>query len=283
MFIFYKISTILLLTLLTIFSGFAQSNERSSGNIQPSTIITDIIKKKKQSPKITDQALADYANEILAKKGLNYNFEMSELFFKIKPRKEYPENMKEIVINFPFEFTLGDNGKKTFNLTAKHNLMNQCFDESFPAFPVTQVTKTRATVLVEGKPVTVKIPKEMSGLSVFLMDTKTKKKVLQQWVIPYNYGISADNFVGISTDGKKLYLAVGDSYVIDYDNPPVVEQLAIEISSDGKLRFVPKTSVKKKFKVNYLQLTETDLEADILMKVTTGGKVYYLAVPDTSC
>jgi hypothetical protein len=71
----------------------------------------------------------------LAKKGFNYSFEMSDLFNQKSPPKKYPPEKKELVINFPFEFNYVDNSKKTFNLIAKKNLLNECFDESFPDFP----------------------------------------------------------------------------------------------------------------------------------------------------
>jgi hypothetical protein len=277
--IFAKILTLFFLFSLTVFPAFSQA----AAKIKSSTIISDINQKKKQTPKMTAQALADYANEVLATKGFNYSFEMSELFFQKTTRKEFPENQKEQIINFPFEFTLINNNKKQFELTAKHNLQNQCYDESSPAFPVTQVTEKQATIIHDGKPVIVKIPKEFGGNSVYLMDSKTKKKVVQKWLFPYNYGISADSLVGFSADGKKIYVTVGDGYNYDYDSQDEIKELALEISADGKLRFVPTASVKKKFTAKYETMGVTNLPVDILLKITVGNKVYYLAVPDMSC
>lgn len=269
------------LSFFTIISVFSQTNNLPK--ITESTIVFDIIKKKKENPKMNNQVLADFANQLLAKKGFNYNFEMSELFFQNTPRKEFPETQKEQIIKFPFEFSLANNSKKTFEITAKHNLQNQCYDESQPAFPVTQVTDAQATVIFDGKPGKVKIPKEFDGQTLFLIDAKTRKRVLQKWVFPYSYGISEESFVGFSADGKKLYVTVEDGYIYDYDNRKEVKELALEISSDGNLRFVPKAGVKKKFKMDFAARDLQNLPVDMVLKITTGGKVYYLAAPNMSC
>lgn len=267
------------LCLFSVFTIFSQAPLQ----ITPSTIVSDLIDRKKQNPRITDQQLAFYANELLAVKGYNYNFEISDLFNKFSEKDDFPDGLKEYVITFPFEFTLKVKRKRTYQITAKKNLQNQCYDESFPAFPVNQVTQKQATVIVEGNPVILDIPKEFDSLSVYLVDAKTRKKVLQKWVLPDNYGISENNFVGFSSDGKSLYLAVADSYVIDYDNPLEVKELALEIASDGKLRFVPKSTVKKKFKLSFVSLQEPILDGDIMLKITIAGKIHYLVAPDTSC
>jgi hypothetical protein len=264
-----------------IISLFSQTSNLP--RITESTIVFDLIKKKKQNPKMTDRQLADFANELLAKKGFNYNLGMWELFDKNSPKKEFPENMKEYVINFPFEFTMSDKSKKWFQIEAKRDLRNECTDGTTPAFPLTWATKNQAAVISEGKSYTLKIPKEFFGLTITLVDTKTKKKALQTWLLPDSYGISEDNLVGISADGKKIYLSVKDSYVIDYDNPPTVKELALELSSDGKIKFVPKSGVKQKLKVKYLSSKMNFDLGDLLMRVNIGNKIYYFAVPDTSC
>jgi hypothetical protein len=280
--IFFKKFLILgCLSLFTIISVFSQTNNLPK--ITESTIVFDIIKKKKQNPKISDQKLADYANELLANKGYNYNFGMWDLFDKNSPKKEFPVDMKEFVIDFPFEFTKSDKTKKLFQLTAKRDLQNECTDGTSPAFPAVQATAIQATIIAQGKPVAVKIPNEFFGLRVSMLDTKTKKKALQTWLLPNSYGVSEENLVGISQDGKKLYLSVEDSYVFDYDNIPKVKELALEISSEGKLRFVPKSGLKQKLKIKYLN-SEINFDlGDLLMRVTVGNKLYYFAVPDTSC
>lgn len=248
--------------------------------ITASNIVSEVIKKKKANPKMNSRELASYANQLLAKKGFNYAFGMSDLFNQKSPPKEFPPEQKELVINFPFEFTMNDKSQKPFTLFAKKNLMNGCYDESFPAFPLIQADKNAVTVLVDGKPNKVKIPAEFLTLEALLTDTKTKKKVLQRWILPSRYGLSDYNFVGISADGKKLYVSVEDHYLIE-DHPTGVKELALEISADGTIKFVPKAEVKKKFKWQYLN-DGTELN-DVLARITIDGKVFILAVPDTSC
>ena len=276
--IFNKIFIIIFLSLLANFSVFSQNQAK----ITSSTIISDLIEKKKQNPKITNQALADYANELLAKKGFNYNFEMSELFNKFSSKQDFPDTMKEYVINFPFEFTLADKRKKTFNLEAKKNLMNQCYDESSPAFPVVRATINQVSVIIDGKPTAVKIPKEFFGTNVQMVDATTKKKVRQNWLTPYSYGFSDDSFVGISADGKKIYLSVEDTYVVSDENL-IIKELALEIATEGTLRFVPQNILKKKYKVDYVQNLKIEEAGNILLKVRGGDKIYYFVLPNMSC
>ena len=55
---------------------FSQSNADVS-KIKPSTILAEIIKKKKVNPKMSNRELAAYANQLLAKQGFNYSFNIS--------------------------------------------------------------------------------------------------------------------------------------------------------------------------------------------------------------
>ena len=249
--------------------------------ISPSSIISDIRQKKKTNLQISGKELAVFANQILAAKGFNFSFDISELFNQKSPPKEYPPGKRELIINFPFEFSLIDNRKKTFTLTAKKNLRNGCYDESFPAFPLLQATKGTVTVMVKGNPIKLKMPDEFHQLSVFLLGSKTTQKIIQNWILPYNYGLSESNFVGISGDGAKLYLKVEDAYLPELEKNRQITELALEISPDGKIRFVSMSEVKKKYKWETLN-SPTEVN-DYLVRVTINAKSFILAVPDTSC
>lgn len=260
---------------LTIFS---QGNADIS-KIKPSTILAEIIKKKKTNPKMSHRELAAYANQLLAKQGFNYSFNISELYDQKTPPREFVGEEKVHYANFPFDFMLQNGGKRTFDVTAK-NLRNECFGETYPAFPLTQAAGGFATLIVEGKPNRIKIPKEFYALDAILVDTKTKKKALQRWILPYAYGLGSDNFVGISADGKKLYLTVEEGYESDEDVNEINE-LALEIGADGAIKFVSKSEAQQKIKWQFLN--EASKLNDILASVTINGKVYIFAVPVISC
>jgi hypothetical protein len=111
-----------------------------------------------------------------------------------------------------------------------------------------------------------------------LVDTITRKKVLQEWGLPSGYSFSKDNFAGISADGKKLYLNVEDNFLIG-DKAVGVKVLALEIYPDGTIKIVSKAEIKRKFSWEYLE-AQTELN-DTLARVTINGKVYILALPVT--
>lgn len=265
---------------LLIFGNLAVFAQDTAGlpEIIPSNIVSEIIKRKKANPKMTARQLADYANQLLAKKGFNYAFNMADLFDKIVSPREFKPDEMEQSARFPFDLTMQDKSKKTFILNAK-KILNECFDESYPAFPLTKAVNNDATLMIDGKPHQVKLPTHFKPLNAILVDSKTKRKVLQKWILP-SFGLEEGNFVGISADGKKLYLTVEDNYVTG-EKILEVKELALEISADGTLKFVPKVEVKKRFKWQFLN-DGTELN-DILARITINGKVYILAVPVVSC
>jgi hypothetical protein len=256
---------------------FSQSKD-DAPQITASNIVAEIIKKKKANPKMSARQLAAFANQLLAKKGFNYAFNMADLFDENIPPRDFKPDETFQSAHFPFEFTMGDKSQKTFTLHAK-KILNECFDESYPAFPLIKAFNDEATLMIGGKQHQIKIPPEFNPLEAILVDNKTKKKILQKWILP-SYGLEEGNFVGISNDGKKLYLTVQEEFANDAKILEVKE-LALEIAADGTIRFVPHSEVKKKFKWQYLNYG-TELN-DVLARVTINGKIYILAVPVTSC
>jgi hypothetical protein len=256
---------------------FAQNNANLP-QITASNIVAEIIKKKKANPKISSRDLAAYANQLLAKKGFNYAFNIADLFDKNIPPRDFKPAETFQFARFPFEFTMGDKSKKTFTLNAK-KMLNECFDESYPAFPLIKAVNDEATLIIKSKSHQIKIPTEFNPLEAILVDTRTKKKVLQKWILP-SFGLDEGNFIGISADGKKLYLTVQEEFANDTIILEVKE-LALEIAADGTIKFVPKVEVKKKFKWEFLN-DATELN-DVLARVTINGKVFLLAIPVTDC
>jgi hypothetical protein len=219
---------VLVNSIFTLQIVFSQQAKIDALKIQPSEIIGDLQKKKKENPKISAENLAGYANKILAEKGFNFGFDACEI---VRANKQY-ENQTldwETLKPYFYQLTEINNEKKTFQIMNR-NWEVPC-DYCIFEMPAFLVTEKEMVLLVEDKKVRFHRPENFGLDEVELVD-KSLKKTIKKWQMP------GDNVpVGISRDGTKIYVETGyDDYLI--------EEIVLEISDKGTFQFVSRKDPK---------------------------------------
>lgn len=211
----------LIIALLTLMPGFhyqsiALSQQRGRTVIvMASNILSDVAERKKKQPAITAKGLAAFGNELIEKKGFDYDFDLCDLI-SARDRKS---TANVLSARHPVSLINGE------TLTLKLSVANQegLCGECWTAIPSRQVNEQKIHFFARFKDYRVRRP------ASFLLDTAelvdaTMKRVLRKWHLPYQ-GVP----VGISRDATKLYLAFNTEYELD--------DLVLELSEDGRLAF----------------------------------------------
>ena len=217
-----------LLGLVVLTPGYSYQStrrQRRTINAKPSNIWQEVSARKKQQPSITTAELVRFANELVAQKGFDFDFEVSEF---VPKRKLEFEGESTIV---PARFSLADGSSVTLNLTVENPKEAMC-GEASSHIPVLRVSKTEMLLVSEGKPYRVRRPRALSLESAELVDASFKK-VFRSWPMPYQIVPS-----GISADGRKLYLPIYSQFELD--------NLVMEVSEGGQVAFRDAAEVKSK-------------------------------------
>lgn len=224
--------------------------------LTPSTIHGDLAKYKKEHPSATAKELAEYGNSLLPVRGYNYNIDVTGLN---ESNKKTARKISEDFQAYPYTMSLSSGKKESFLIFAPTS-ESCCCGYFYADFPVTNITETSVTFVSEGKTYTVKRPKELSVSEVYaLVDMKDPRKKLRKWQVPYETYPA-----GISEDGTKLYV----------EGP--IEDVLLEIASDGGFKLVPKTEVisgEGKFH-DYPKNPKNAYES--YMKFKAGAKTHYI-------
>lgn len=231
-------------------------------SLKPSTILEDLENHKKNNPQISGKELADYGNSLLSQKGFDYDISICDLIerkVKAKETKEIlNEKDSETYVSFPYQFSLTDSTKRTFEIIAP-NFDMCCCGYCYTKFPVLNITATQMTLIADGNKYTVKRTKDFAESEEHaLVDNKTMLKEIRKWQVPYETIPT-----GISEDGTKLYVEGN------------FEGLVLEISGDGSFRFADEKDVKSGVGV-LVENSPIDKNNDYLrfMRFKVGNKTY---------
>lgn len=200
-------------------SGALESfRQKRLPKIVPSSLLSLVEKRVKEQPGISPKELAAYANSILAHEGFNYEFDLCEVVGKSKRESSTPGTSLPKTYLLPMTSVKGE--KITFRIADENRegLCGQCYF-SIPCF---NVTRRDMLMVSKGRQYRLKRSEQMYLDEMSLVD-ETMKRALRTWQVPY-----ATVPVGISHDGKKLYLN------LTYDAEDVVfGKLVLEISETG--------------------------------------------------
>jgi hypothetical protein len=189
--------------------------------IVPSKLTDDVQKKLTAEPKIKPAALAKYANGLLAKKGLDFQFDLCEFIKRNNPTRS--PRTKLSTYKLPMKQT--DGSPITFETPNSNQQEGMC-GECFFSIPATKVTTQEIELVVGGKKYLLVRPRSFSLDEMSLVD-QSMKRVLRTWLVP-----DQGEPLSVSSDGTKLYLQTG------------IESLILEVSESSSLRFLARDEVK---------------------------------------
>ena len=208
----------LVTTLLTLTSVYSYQPPPRTQTlvVTPSNVLSDVAERKQQQPSLTASQLAQYANELVEKRGFDYDFDVCDAVAQRYRTKAPAWSVRN-------NLALSNGGKLSVefevgNPTEPDSLCGECSTQ----LPTVQVTKDELLLVADGKQYRVRRPATFILDEVELVDA-SMKKVLRTWQLPYQ-----SVPIGISADGAKLYLHI---YQFELDD------LVLELSEDGKVAF----------------------------------------------
>ena len=212
-----------MLTLLP--SGIAQTaNKRPQIlSVNGSGIVTEVVERAQKAPSLSAVELAAYGNELIAKKGFDYAFDVCEALNQRDRSRTPPAK------SLTYRMTLTDGGKTSFRFTIGDSNEALC-GECWTSIPILQITNKEMTLIAEGERYRVRRPSSFYLDDVQLVD-ETLKKVLRTWQLPYQAMPT-----GISADGTKLY--------VNFYNGSGLDHLVLEVSENGPPQFRDRAVIK---------------------------------------
>ena len=204
-----------LLTLTTVYS-YQPSRRARALVVAPSNVLSDVAERKQQQPSLTASQLAQYANELVEKRGFDYDFDVCDAV---------PRGSRTKAPEWPVRNNLSlTNGRKLSVEFAVQNPDEESLcGECSAQIPSVKVTKHEIHLVADGKQYRVRRPASFILDEAELVDA-SMKKVLRTWQLPYQTVP-----IGMSADGTKLYLNF-------YTQFPL-EDLVLELSENGAVAF----------------------------------------------
>jgi hypothetical protein len=192
-------------------------------------ILKQVAKYIRSASPESSQAIADHANSLLAKYGFEYHIDLEKIVTtKVKQPKTKPVKMEGDdfpYVRFELEVTSKDGKKSKLALTAPAEGVCCCGFYYTPV-PVTKITARELTLVINSQEFAISRPKDFPVVQEYILYEDDKKpSKLRSWEVPfetYPYGLSVD--------GKKLYIELS------------INEVLLEISEDGSLKFVPKNA-----------------------------------------
>ena len=242
--------------------GGAEEPSKHQPKIITSTILDDLQKRKQERLNLSPRELAAYANTLLEQKGFNYDFDACEILEvngKSTGRDALPLKSPETL---SYKMAQNDGRDVTFHIPADggDGLCGECFFQ----IPVLQVTRGEILIVAEGKRYWLKRPKAFVLDEAELVDD-TMQNVLRTWQLPYQT-VPA----GISPDGSKIY--------VEFHKGQGPDELILELSEEGELRFKARSDVELQGKGEWLEDHPQDPKNTYLsfMRFVVGGKSYII-------
>lgn len=205
-------------------SAIAQTGNKRTRirSVNGPDIVMEVSKRAGQTPSLTPVELAAYGNDLIAKNGFDYDFDVCEALNHDRSRTLQAKFLT-------YQLTLTKGGRTSFRFTMGDPDGGLC-GECWTSIPLVQITSREMTLIAEGERYRVRRPPSFYLEDVQLVD-ETLKKVLRTWQLPYQAVP-----VGISADGTKLYIDLYDGLGLDAS--------VLELSSNGPPQFRDRAVIK---------------------------------------
>lgn len=213
----FGLLSVFVLALMLTFLPSAVAQRKPILSVSPSNVVGQVSERARQSPSLSPVELAAYGNDLIAKKGFDYDFDLCDI---LGQRDRNQNSTAEVVRTYQLS---SESGRKlTFRFTIANPNEALC-GECWSSIPVLQVTAKEMVLLAGGSRYRVRRPAAFVLDEAHLVDA-TFKKVLRTWQLPYQAVP-----VGISPDGTKLY--------VDFYNGNNLDALVLEVSENGAPQF----------------------------------------------
>jgi len=216
---------------------------------------------KKRQPGISVKELAAHGNSLIARKGFDYDFNVCEIVENSQPFARVANDDGSATVTYNYPLRQADGQRINFRLVSD-DFGAPC-GECFFAIPALRVTKRDVLAVAVGGTYRLKRPASFRLDEADLVD-ETLKKVSRTWQLPYQTVP-----VGISPDGRRLY--------VDFYNEYMLDELVLEVSEDGRLQFKVRKDVIER-EGEEIKNHPTDPHNAYLgfMRFRSGGKSYVI-------
>ncbi len=244
--------------------GVAAEGQSQLPTLKPSHLLDEVKRRKALRPALSAAGLARYANDLLARGGFDYDFDVCDLFppqVPPRPGGGIRPDGTWTPITLEHRLTRADGRGVDFKIVAddRGGMCTECF----MTVAALRVTKDEMTLVAGGVTYELKRPPAFNLDEAHLVD-ESMQKVLRTWQLPYQT-IPA----GVSPDGKSLYLSF-------YEDAGLGE-LVLEISDDGRPRFRAADEVSARGG-EWVEEHPTDPSNDYLsfMRFRAGGRTHVI-------
>jgi hypothetical protein len=212
----------LMLTLLPSAIAQTASKKTTILSVNGPDVVIKVSERASQAPSLTPVELAAYGNDLIAKNGFDYSFDVCEALNHDRSRIPTAKSLT-------YQMTLTNGRKTSFRFTIVDPDGGLC-GECWTAIPLFQITSKEMTLIAEGERYRVRRPSSFYLDDVQLVD-ESLKKVLRTWQLPYQAMP-----IGISADGIKLYVDLYSGVGLDH--------LVLEVSQNGPPQFRDRAVIK---------------------------------------
>lgn len=226
---FNRLTTVnILLLLLLLFAQNFYGQATTGFAADYSDVFERLAEKKTANPKIKPDELAVFANNLLAQKGLNYEFELDQSVCNIvaeRRKKLKPGQSDKIGGKFLLQ-------PKTGNATNVFipNILSSPCGKCFATLPVVAADETEFVVLIQNRNVGFLRANGLFLNEVALLDNKDTNKIVRRWTIPFR-----SIPLGVSSDGMRLYLPLPSK---NFD------EIVLSIYENGVIEFVQRAEAE---------------------------------------
>ncbi|HYE14012.1 MAG TPA: hypothetical protein VD968_06185 [Pyrinomonadaceae bacterium] len=207
--------------------GSAARRRGTAPLLRPSNVLQRLAEWKKARPRASARSLARRANAMLAREGLDYIFNACDIVEANRSRalRVADAETGRLVFDYTFEGARGARFPVRLDAGDHAGMCGECF----VAVPALRVTPREMVAVLGGRARRLLRPRGFSLDEAHLVGPDLKT-VLRTWQMPYQ-----TIPVGVSADGRKLYL--------DFYEDLGLGELALELSDDGRPRFVLREEV----------------------------------------